>query len=67
MIGETGWSQACPALKQNFFKKEVLSRKKVIQMPTIKGNLIMDKDMVFDEDLIVKGSIIGKGGDGRVS
>ena len=31
-------------------------------MPTINGNLILEKDTVFEEDLIVKGNIIGKNG-----
>ena len=29
---------------------------------TIKGNLVMDKDLEYEDDLIVEGSILGKGG-----
>ena len=32
-------------------------------MKTIKGNLIMEKDMTFNEDLKVEGNISGKGGE----
>ena len=31
-------------------------------MTTIKGNLVMDKDMEYEGDLIVKGNILGKNG-----
>ena len=31
-------------------------------MKTIKGDLIMEKNMTFNEDLIVKGDILGKNG-----
>ena len=32
-------------------------------MKTIKGNLIMEKDMIFNESLKVEGKILGKNGD----
>lgn len=34
----------------------------LIDMPTIKGNLILEKDTTYNESLIVEGSIIGKDG-----
>ena len=32
-------------------------------MKTIKGNLILEKDTIFDDNLTVKGNIMGKDGE----